>query len=275
MVLRGGPPQGGRKTTGPKGHRAYAVGDVHGRLDLLDQMLSMVEADVRGRPGAKTVIVFLGDLVDRGPDSAQVVERLRLYSPAHADTIFLMGNHEEVMLRVLDGDGPLLRDWMKFGGAECVRSYGIDPAELIRLDTDRALATLKNAIPDAHVDFLRSFGDTLSFGSYLLVHAGIRPGVTLSEQAQTDLRWIRQPFLDDPRDHGFVVVHGHTITPQVEQCGNRIALDTGAYKSGVLTALGIEGARRWLLQTDGDTIARSELDRVSKNAGAPAMACGR
>lgn len=274
MVLDSGPLLGGRKTAGPKGHRAYAVGDIHGRLDLLDEMLSAIEADIRDRSAAKIVIVFLGDLIDRGPHSAQVVERLRLYSPVHARTVFLMGNHEEVMLRVLDGDGPLLRDWLKFGGAECVRSYGIDPAELAQLSTNKALELLKSAIPEAHVDFIRSFADTLSFGSYLFVHAGIRPGVTLSEQAQTDLRWIRQPFLDDPRDHGFVVVHGHTITPQVEQCGNRIALDTGAYKSGVLTALGIEGPRRWLLQTDSDTIVRSEVDRVSENAGTPAMAGG-
>jgi serine/threonine protein phosphatase 1 len=160
-----------------------------------------------------------------------------------------MGNHEEVMLRVLDGDGSLLREWLKFGGVECVRSYGLDPAELKQLDAKRALELLKNAVPNAHVDFLRSFADTVSFGSYLFVHAGIRPGVPLSEQRQTDLRWIRDPFLDDVSDHGFMVVHGHTITASVEVQRNRIGLDTGAYRSGVLSALRIEGSDRWLLQT--------------------------
>lgn len=275
MVLSGGPSSGGRKTAGPKGHRAYAVGDIHGRLDLLDEMLSLIEADLEARPKAKTVIVFLGDLIDRGPDSAQVVERLRLYSPAKADTVFLMGNHEEVMLRVLDGDAALLGDWLKFGGAECVRSYGIDPAALEQMDPTRALELIRNAIPGTHADFIRSFADTLSFGSYLFVHAGIRPGVTLTEQEQTDLRWIRNPFLDDERDHGFVVVHGHTITPQVDECGNRIGLDTGAYKTGRLSALGIEGSGRWLLQTGGDIGAIAEGNRVPRSSGVPAMAAGR
>lgn len=275
MVLSGGLLFGNRKTSGPRGHRAYAVGDIHGRLDLLDEMLSMIEADIAERPKAKNVIVFLGDLIDRGPQSAEVVERLRLYSSGDARTVFLMGNHEEVMLRVLDGDGALLRDWLKFGGAECVRSYGIDPAELDSMDPHRAVDRLKSAIPQEHVDFVRSFADTLSFGSYVFVHAGIRPGVPLADQAQKDLRWIRSPFLDDPRDHGFIVVHGHTISPQIDECGNRIGLDTGAYQSGVLTAMGIEGTRRWFLRTDEATVPRPEVDHVPESSGTPAMAADR
>lgn len=265
----------GRKTAGPKGHRAYAVGDVHGRLDLLNEMLSLIEADLAARPKAKNVIVFLGDLIDRGPESAQVVERLRLYSPSQAQTVFLMGNHEEVMLRVLDGDAALLGDWLKFGGAECVRSYGVDPAELKEMDQKSAIELLKRAVPEEHLDFLGSFADTLSFGSYLFVHAGIRPGVTLADQEQKDLRWIRSPFLDTDRDHGFIVVHGHTITPQVEECGNRIGLDTGAYRSGLLTALVIEGTERWLLQTNGGIPSCAEADRAPRSSAKAAMAAGR
>lgn len=247
-----------RKTAGPPGHRAYAVGDIHGRLDLLEEMLSLIAEDIRSRPIAKNVLVFLGDLIDRGPKSAQVVERLRLYRLEATRTVFLMGNHEEVMLRVLDGDDSLLREWLRFGGSECVRSYGLDPAELKQIDAKRALELLKNAVPKAHVDFLRSFVDTLSFGSYVFVHAGIRPGFPLSEQRQTDLRWIRDPFLDDPSDHGFIVVHGHTITASVDVHSNRICLDTGAYKSGVLSALRVEESDRSILQTAHGMPSHSE-----------------
>nr|MBA2636285.1 serine/threonine protein phosphatase [Sphingomonas sp.] len=199
----------------------------------------------------RTSIVFLGDLIDRGPDSAGVVELLRGYRPAFAQTMFLMGNHEEVMLRVLDGDTGLLAKWMSFGGAECVQSYGVDPKALNRMPPADAIELLKTRVPASHREFLGGFADTISFGSYLFVHAGIRPGTSLADQAQSDLRWIRQPFLEDERDHGHVVVHGHTICEEVELFPNRIGIDTGAYRTGVLTALGIEGTHRWFLQTDG------------------------
>jgi calcineurin-like phosphoesterase family protein len=276
MALSGGPPVTGRKTSGPRSYRAYAVGDVHGRLDLLEEMLALIEADVRGRRKAKTVLVFLGDLIDRGPQSAEVVERLRLYSPEFARTVFLMGNHEEVMLRVLSGEVELLDDWLKFGGAECVRSYGPDPDALKRMRPAAALEQLKSAVPKAHVDFIRSFADTLSFGNYLFVHAGIRPGVALADQAQRDMRWIRHPFLDDERDHGCLVVHGHTIGRNVDERPNRICIDTGAYRTGVLTALGIEESRRWFLQTGGviskmdEYAAQSGLDLSVTGGRAPA-----
>jgi serine/threonine protein phosphatase 1 len=272
MVLSGGSLFRGGKTAGPRGYRAYAVGDIHGRLDLLDDMLRMIEEDIRRRRKCRNILVFLGDLIDRGPQSAQVVERLSRYRPDFAKTVFLMGNHEEVMLRVLAGDTGLLGDWLKFGGVECVRSYGIDPQALLASNASDALAALKDAVPQEHVDFIRGFADTLSFGSYLFVHAGIRPGVPLAEQAQKDLRWIRNPFLDDTRDHGFIVVHGHTITRQVDECSNRIGVDTGAYRSGLLTALAIEGPRRWFLQT-GDAIgAAAEVDRGPERSSAPVEA---
>lgn len=248
---------------GPAGHRAYAIGDVHGRLDLLDQILEKIAADHRARKPARTTIVFLGDLIDRGPQSAGVVERLRTYRPSFAKTVFLMGNHEEVLLRILAGEIDILPDWLRFGGAECARSYGVDPADLECRQPAAALKLLRQAIPKEHVRFLSAFADTASFGGYLFVHAGIRPGVPLDRQAGKDLRWIRDPFLEDDSDHGRIVVHGHTITDEVDERQNRIGLDTGAYWSGVLTAVGLEGDERWYLQTPSASPEESGTVRVA------------
>jgi serine/threonine protein phosphatase 1 len=234
---------------GKEGSRAYAVGDIHGRLDLLDELIGKIEADIAGRPESRNFIIFLGDLVDRGPESAGVVERLRTYHPANARTIFLGGNHEEVMLRLLAGEKKILSSWLKFGGAECAQSYGLEPDSLRLLDEDAALQLLRAKIPAEHAAFLESFADTFRFGDYLFVHAGIRPGIGLEEQDRHDLRWIRDPFLSDANEHGFVVVHGHTIVDRVEERPNRIAIDTGAYHSGVLTAVAIEDDRRWFIST--------------------------
>ncbi|MGI8704748.1 MAG: metallophosphoesterase family protein, partial [Sphingomicrobium sp.] len=245
---------------GPRGRRAYVIGDVHGCLDLLEQLLTSIEEEIREQPKSKTSIVFLGDLIDRGPASAQVIERLRTYSPQGASTHFVMGNHEEVMLRVLSGEASLLAKWLQFGGAETLRSYGVEPRELAGMSSADLVPYLQQAIPDDHVEFLDSFADSISFGGYLFVHAGIRPGVDLSEQAQSDLRWIREPFLGDITDHGFVVVHGHTITNSVEVTANRIGIDTGAFCTGRLTALAIERSKRWLLQTSDNPTERISLD---------------
>lgn len=258
----------------PDGYRLYAIGDVHGRDDLLADLLATIEADSSERRPAKRIIVFLGDLIDRGPASAAVVERLRSYRPADAHVIFLAGNHEEVLLRILDGDEELVADWLRFGGAECLRSYGVDPGELRRMSPERAVETIRSAIPAAHAEFMRRFDDTFRAGDYLFVHAGIRPGVPLAAQVRSDLRWIREPFLTDRAEHGFVVVHGHTIRKQIEDCGNRIGIDTGAYRFGVLSALGLEGTDRWYLQaplgnsgSGGNRSTSSALDAVSSQSG--------
>lgn len=243
---------------GKEGCRAYAVGDIHGRLDLLDQLLANIERDMATRERRRTFIIFLGDLIDRGPASAGVVERLRTYRNPDARLIFLGGNHEEVLLRILAGDRGVLGSWLKFGGAECAMSYGIDAQELGRVHEDAAIEMVRAKVPRAHREFLESFADTFSFGDYLFVHAGIRPGVAIDEQSRKDLRWIRDPFLSDAKEHGFVVVHGHTIVERVEERPNRIAIDTGAYHSGVLTALAIEDRQRWFLtgNEEGDTDLR-------------------
>lgn len=235
--------------SGPHGHRAYVVGDIHGRFDLLDQLLTKIDADLKARPVRRTLLVFVGDLIDRGPHSAQVIERLRTYQRSGVRTVFLLGNHEEVLLRILGGNHALISSWLRFGGLQCLESYGVDARQLRRRRTLDALLTIKRAIPQEHVHFLESFMDTCRFGDYLFVHAGIRPGVELERQSQTDLRWIREPFLFDDTDHGFTVVHGHTITPVVEERDNRIGIDTGAYRTGVLTALVIDGSERRFIDT--------------------------
>jgi serine/threonine protein phosphatase 1 len=232
---------------GPPRCRAYAIGDVHGRLDLLEDVLTKIEEDIEHRPKLKTFIVFLGDLIDRGPASAGVIERLRTYLPTGSRPVFLAGNHEEILLRVLSGDADVMRQWLKFGGAECAESYGLDPQLLNALEDQAAIESLRAKIPRKHREFLESFGDTFRFGDYLFVHAGIRPGVDIESQEAHDLRWIREPFLGHSREHGFVVVHGHTIVKEVEERPNRIGIDTGAYRSGVLTALVVEEAQRWYI----------------------------
>lgn len=233
----------------PKGYRAYAVGDVHGRLDLLNQLLAQIEQDIERRPAQRNLLVMLGDLIDRGPDSCGVVERMRTYQHDRVKPYFLAGNHEEVLLRILNRERGILANWLKYGGAECLMSYGCDPATLDLGNERTALSAVRRAIPQEHARFIAGFADTLSFGDYLFVHAGIRPGVDLSLQTQTDLRWIRSPFLENESDHGVVVVHGHSINPIVEERHNRIGIDTGAYSTGVLTALALEGEARWALDT--------------------------
>jgi serine/threonine protein phosphatase 1 len=234
---------------GARGYRAYVIGDIHGRLDLLEDLLAKIHAELQHRPARKTLLVFVGDLIDRGPNSAQVIERLRTYKRGGVQPVFLLGNHEEVLLRIVEGDESLIWSWLQFGGLQCLQSYGVDPAHIGRLSGPDLVQAVRAAVPASHVEFLESFIDSCRFGGYLFVHAGIRPGVELEQQSQSDLRWIREPFLFDDTDHGFVVVHGHTISEDVEELPNRIGIDTGAYRTGVLTAIAIEGAKRWFFDT--------------------------
>jgi serine/threonine protein phosphatase 1 len=240
---------------GARGYRAYAVGDIHGRVDLLEHLLAKIHADLQRRPARKTLLVFVGDLIDRGPSSAQVIERLRCYRRDGVKPVFLLGNHEEVLLRVLAGDASIVESWLKFGGVQCLQSYGVTLARLRGRSAEEIIEIVRAAVPPEHVDFLETFVDSCRFGDYLFVHAGIRPGIAVDQQSQSDLRWIRDPFLYDESDHGFVVVHGHTICDEVDERPNRIGIDTGAYRSGILTALAIQGTERWLLDTSGGTRA--------------------
>lgn len=242
---------------GARGCRAYVVGDIHGRLDLLEELLAKIHAELQHNPAPKTLLVFVGDLVDRGPSSAQVIERLRTYRRPGIEPIFLLGNHEEVLLRILKGDTSLIPSWLQFGGLQCLQSYGVDADDLRGRTPDMVVELARRAVPDNHLAFLESFADSCRFGDYLFVHAGIRPGVDFEQQSQSDLRWIREPFLSDETAHGSVVVHGHTISEAVDERSNRIGIDTGAYRSGILTALAIEGADRWVIDTRPDFRAKS------------------
>ncbi len=238
----------------PAGTRVYAVGDVHGRADLLEPLLGWIAEDHAGRGGEATLtIVFLGDLIDRGPASAKVIDLLVGADRVAAEHHVLGGNHEEMLLAILGGESEGVVAWLDHGGAETLESYGVDPARFWD-DPDALPRVLRSAIPSRHLALLRALRDQVRIGDYLFVHAGIRPGVPLDEQTGRDLRWIRKEFLTSAADHGPVVVHGHTIVPKVDYRHNRIAIDTGAYRTGRLTALGLEGEARWTLT--------SRLDRA-------------
>lgn len=233
----------------PDGVRVYAIGDIHGRLDLLDTLLFRIEADERARGPAETHLIFLGDLVDRGPASAGVMQRVLDLSRARPNVRVLMGNHEEVFLKALTGNREALRYFVRIGGAPTILSYGLDHDRYQAMDFDELGDWLIGAVPADHVAFLQSFENHIALGDYLFVHAGIRPRVPIEEQSGGDLRWIRGEFLDFRGSFGPVVVHGHTITEEVEERANRIGIDTGAYRTGRLTALALEGAQRRYLAT--------------------------
>jgi serine/threonine protein phosphatase 1 len=234
----------------PDGIRVYAIGDIHGRLDLLDALLAAIEADDRARgAGLRTRYIFLGDLIDRGPDSRGVVDRLMRLAGEGLDARFLMGNHEEVFLRALDGDVRALRFLVRIGGRETLLSYGISEAEYRSHDYDDLTRFAAEKVPAAHRAFLAGFEKWIAVGDYLFVHAGLRPGVAIEDQAASDLYWIRDDFLRYRDSFGKMVVHGHSITEEIDVRANRIGIDTGAFASGRLTAIGLEGEERWFLST--------------------------
>ncbi|MEP6784632.1 MAG: metallophosphoesterase family protein [Sphingomonadales bacterium] len=232
----------------PEGERVYAIGDIHGRSDCFDALMTKIDADDAERGPAKTTIVLLGDLVDRGPDSRGVVERADAMRTEYR-CVFLMGNHEEIFIKAWEGDMTSARMFHRIGGRETLLSYGVTEDEYDSADFDKMIEMLRTHVPAEHIAFLRRFRDTYAAGDYLFVHAGIRPGTPIDEQDATDMRWIRDKFLDDARDHGAMIVHGHSITPGVDEQANRIGIDTGAYASGRLTALGVEGTERWTLSS--------------------------
>lgn len=237
-------------TFAPASHsRIYAIGDIHGCRSELDRLLAMIDADDAARGPANTSLIFLGDLVDRGPDSAGVVERLLTLARDRPNVRILKGNHEELFLHALSGAKDALRMFCRVGGKETVLSYGIGRDEYDSLDYPQLAERMKALVPDEHRAFLEGLEDMVVSGDYVFVHAGIRPDVPLEAQRPADLRWIRESFLDHRAPHPKMVVHGHTITPAVDRQSNRIGIDTGAYMSGMLTALGVEGNATWILNT--------------------------
>ncbi len=231
------------------GERIYAIGDIHGRFDLLQQLLDKIEDHSRTLPPTRSLyVIFIGDLVDRGPQSAEVLAMLYDLQQKTDHVIVLLGNHEEAMLQALDGDMDALRGWLAVGGKQTLKSFGIAP---LRRDEDaRAyLLRARGAIPREWLAWLRGLPLSVQSGDYYFVHAGIRPGVSLNRQTRNDMLWIREDFLDDVRDHGAIVVHGHSIAPETDIRSNRICIDTGAYRTGMLSALYLEGDKREVLFT--------------------------
>lgn len=236
----------------PPGVRVYAIGDVHGRLDCFDTLIEMIDADNAARGPAETQIVLLGDLVDRGPDSAGVVERAMALTASERRVRGIKGNHEEMFLSAIRGSERAMRGFAQYGGRETLFSYGMSQSDYNGYLFPELIEAAARIVPESHVAYLDSLEDMIEVGDYLFVHAGIRPGVPIAEQTPEALRWIRREFLEHRGDFGRVVVHGHTITPEVDIRGNRIGIDTGAYETGRLTAIGIEGSERWFLQTESD-----------------------
>lgn len=234
----------------PRGVRIYAVGDVHGRLDLLDRLLDRIAADGRDAGDLIKHIVFLGDYIDRGPCSAGVIERLIAGPPAGFGAIHLKGNHEAALLDTLVTPRAAAA-WMAFGGVATLASYGIavSMGGVALSELDALRDRLRAALPPHHLRFFRSLRTSVSVGDYLFVHAGVRPGVPLERQTEKDMIWIREPFLHSDADFGKVVVHGHTIALEPEVRRNRIGIDTGAYATHRLTALVLEGTQRRFLST--------------------------
>ena len=246
MIGSHGPAASPPPARAPVGMRLYAVGDVHGRLDLLEAMARLIEVDLATLDGRRAETIFLGDYVDRGPHSAGVVERLAR-GAWPTPLLALRGNHEEVLLRFLD-DAQTLDHWRRFGGLETLHSYGA-PVEGPRrgVDFESARAAFAQALPAGHRRFFEATALSATRGDYYFCHAGVRPGVALERQRAEDLLWIRGEFLDHVGDFGKVVVHGHTPTETPELLANRINVDTGAYASGVLTALALQDETRRLL----------------------------
>lgn len=240
----------------PAGERVYAIGDVHGRLDLLTLLLAQIDADDAARPDAATSVIFLGDLVDRGPDSAGVIAAAMAYrdrsEAAGRRVRFLMGNHEEMFLESISGNVRALRYFVKYGGRETILSYGLSRTDYDALDFDQLADRLLTLVPRAHADFVRDFEHAIIIGDYAFVHAGIRPGTPIAEQAAKDMRWIREDFLASDAAHEKMIVFGHTIFDAVDRPGNRIGVDTGAYRTGILSAVALEGAEQRILQAVGE-----------------------
>jgi serine/threonine protein phosphatase 1 len=235
----------GPRASVPDGEFVAVVGDLHGRADLLDALWPQIEEAARRSSSRHRTLVFLGDYVDRGSATRELVDRL-LQGFDGFDTVFLKGNHDETLLRFL-GDPAVGDVWRNFGGFDTLRSYGVihQPGQ-DWAETRKAFAL---ALPETHVRFFKNLKLHVTIGDYLFVHAGIKPYVPLDDQIEQDLLWIRDEFLDSRANFGRIVVHGHTPVREPVVKLNRIGIDTGAYMSGKLTALLLEGRERTFLTT--------------------------
>ncbi|MDQ6435196.1 metallophosphoesterase [Mesorhizobium sp. LHD-90] len=233
---------------GPEGIRLYAIGDVHGRLDLLEKMHARIANEISRDKVADWRIIHLGDYVDRGPNSRGVIDFLIAACARDRRMITLAGNHDMGFLEFLVAPAKESL-FMQCGGIETAASYDVRFGRLFR-DLERFHADLALAMPPEHARFIHSCRFSVSFGDFFFCHAGIRPGVALDLQDPDHLIWIRNEFLDYPGLHPKVIVHGHTITDEPEVLANRVNVDTGAFRSGVLTALVVDGAQKRLITAE-------------------------
>lgn len=236
----------------PEGQRIYAVGDIHGSCDALRALHGGIRADAaQGASGLQNIIVYLGDYVDRGMQSREVLDYLLSEPMPGFTSVHLKGNHDDALLRFLE-DSNFGPTWFSYGGDATVFSYGVrTPANVTGAERfEKMREQFEAAIPPAHVEFLRNLEMRYEAGDYLFVHAGVKPSRPLDQQEAFDLMWIRDEFTESDQDFGRIIVHGHTVTEAPELRHNRIGIDTGAFSSGVLTCLILEGDQRYFLATE-------------------------
>lgn len=269
----------------PDGIRIYAIGDVHGRADLLASLLLQIEVDVALHPVFRPMTVLLGDYIDRGPESRQVLDLLSARNQSQ-EMVFLKGNHEAFLLKFMDNP-ELLNEWRRCGGLATLISYGlkppIDPTPYEQAQLARELARV---LPDAHRNFLQSLPLSFSCGDFLFVHAGIRPLVSIEQQVESDLIWIRDEFLFWEEGFEKIVVHGHTPVLEPDIRFNRINIDTGAFATGRLTCMMFEGTsftslidvRDWIRElpdiepSSGNNTGHQNVSKRGQPNGSPSTA---
>jgi serine/threonine protein phosphatase 1 len=230
----------------PDGMRIYAISDIHGRADLLENVFAAIDLHLARAGPARSLHVFLGDYIDRGPASRQTIDLLVDRGRRH-ESIFLKGNHEAFLFEVLQ-DASRLEAWKEYGGLPTLMSYGLAPS--IKRDQEEQIAlvrALRQDMPDHHRRFFSKLRSSFVCGDFFFVHAGVRPGVPLRQQREEDLLWIRDEFLQCEDNFGKFVVHGHTPVAKPDIRANRINIDTGAYASGILTLLTIQGDRMFTI----------------------------
>lgn len=234
------------RAAGPQGMRLYAIGDVHGRFDCLSRMHELIAAEILRDGPADWRVIHLGDYVDRGPQSRQVLDLLATACTRDKRNIALMGNHDEGFLDFLANPAND-RLFVDFGGFDTAASYGVLLDAQSRAGIVASHRNLLDAMPDAHLSFLRGLQRSVTFGSFFFCHAGVRPGIPLNAQSPHDLIWIRREFLDHTGLFEKVIVHGHTPMPEPEVKPNRVNVDTRAYDTGRLTALVVDGREKRFL----------------------------
>ena len=231
----------------------YAIGDLHGHYSAYKMLYTLIEIEASKRPDLKHIVIFLGDYIDRGPDSSKIIESLRNLKSDAIQNVFLIGNHEYSFLEYMK-DPHANEQWLQFGGIQTVQSYGclINDGPILPSEIEVLQKKLNSRVPKEHLNFLNSLDHMSIYGDYAFVHAGIRPGLPLSEQKNEDLRFIREPFLSWEEPHEKCIIHGHSITKEPEIKQNRINVDTGLYKFGTLTCCVLKDETVSLIQVQND-----------------------